>query len=87
MLSFFVDLLVAIVFPVLAGLLLGFWIYLWRKVHSIFIKQGRKKKEDVVIQKEDSVRNQEKAGGLFDQKARRPHRQLLVGTETDDVLY
>ena len=84
--SFFVDLLVAIVFPVLAGLLLGLWIYLWRKVHSIFIKQGMRNNEDVVIKKKDSVRNKEKTGGILDQKAKRPHRQLLVGAETD-VLY
>ena len=84
--SFFVDLLVAIVFPVLAGLLLGLWIYLWRKVHSIFIKQGIRNKEDVVIKKKDSDRNKERTGGILDQKAKRPHRQLLVGAETD-VLY
>ena len=33
-LSFFVDLLVAIVFPVVGGLVLGLWIFLWRRVRS-----------------------------------------------------
>ena len=31
-LSFFVDLLVAVIFPVGAGLFLGLWIFLWRGV-------------------------------------------------------
>ena len=37
-LSFFVDLLVAVIFPVIAGLFLGLWIFLWRGVsHQIQI--------------------------------------------------
>ena len=33
--SFFVDLLLAIIFPVLAGLVLGTWVLLWRKVTKL----------------------------------------------------
>ena len=35
-LSFFVDLLIAIVFPVMAGLLLGLWIVLWRNTVRLY---------------------------------------------------
>ncbi len=34
--SFFVHVLVAVFFPVAAGLLLGLWIYLWRNVKELF---------------------------------------------------
>jgi len=34
--SFFIDLLLAIVFPVVAGLLLGLWIVMWREVQHFF---------------------------------------------------
>ena len=36
-LSFFVDLLVAIVFPVVAGLVLGVWSLLWHKVRGAYV--------------------------------------------------
>ena len=84
--SFFIDLLLAIVFPVIAGLVLGLWIYLWRKVHAIFTLLGRHQKEKVVIMKQDSVRNQKSAVEHLDQKAQRSHIQFLVSSETD-VLY
>ena len=84
--SFFVDLLVAIVFPVMAGLLLGVWIYLWRKVRSIFIRLGRRELGKIVvaqhagykqvIHKKISDRDE-----LGDQKIRRPHRQLILSAE------
>ena len=35
-LSFFVDLLIAIVFPVIAGLVMGFWILLWRNTQFMY---------------------------------------------------
>lgn len=35
-LSFFVDLLVAIMFPIIGGTVLGFWIYSWRNVQDLF---------------------------------------------------
>ena len=35
-LSFFVDLLIAIVFPVLSGLLLGLWVVVWRNTVSMY---------------------------------------------------
>ena len=38
--SFFVHVLVAVFFPVLAGLLLGFWIYMWRNVKAFFHALG-----------------------------------------------
>ena len=34
--SFFIDLLLAIVFPVVAGLVLGLWIVMWREVYYFF---------------------------------------------------
>ncbi len=34
--SFFVHVLVAVLFPVAAGLILGFWIYMWRNVKEFF---------------------------------------------------
>ena len=39
-LSFFVDLLAAIVFPILGGTILGLWIYSWRNVGDFFIING-----------------------------------------------
>ena len=38
--SFFVHVLVAVFFPVVAGLILGFWIYMWRNVRELFIELG-----------------------------------------------
>jgi hypothetical protein len=38
--SFFVHVLVAVFFPVLAGLVLGFWIYLWKNVKELFHMLG-----------------------------------------------
>ena len=35
--TFFISLLLAIVFPVVAGLLLGLWIVMWREVYHFFI--------------------------------------------------
>jgi hypothetical protein len=35
--SFFIDLLVAIIFPVIGGLVLGLWIVMWRQVYNFFI--------------------------------------------------
>jgi len=34
--SFFIDLLVAIIFPVMGGLVLGLWIVMWRLVFNYF---------------------------------------------------
>lgn len=34
--SFFIDLLIAIVFPIMGGLLLGLWIVLWRNALTYF---------------------------------------------------
>jgi hypothetical protein len=38
--SFFVHMLVAVFFPVLAGLVLGFWVYMWRNVWEHFCYLG-----------------------------------------------
>ncbi len=38
--SFFVHVLVAVFFPVVSGLLLGLWIYLWRNVKEFFHQLG-----------------------------------------------
>eukprot|EP00096_Caligus_rogercresseyi_P000594 TRINITY_DN11055_c0_g1_i1.p1 TRINITY_DN11055_c0_g1~~TRINITY_DN11055_c0_g1_i1.p1 ORF type:complete len:217 (+),score=34.83 TRINITY_DN11055_c0_g1_i1:92-742(+) len=35
-LSFFVDVLVAVLFPILAGLVLGYWIYLWKNIYTLY---------------------------------------------------
>ena len=37
-LSFFVHVLVAIVFPILAGSVLGLHIYLWRNVKDVYFR-------------------------------------------------
>ena len=54
-LSFFVDLLVAIMFPIIAGTVLGIWIYSWRNVQDLFTIYGlrcRIMKQEVHIQEE-----------------------------------
>ena len=89
--SFFVDLLVAIVFPVVGGLVLGFWIYLWRRVNSIFIQLGRKKVGKVLMSqqvgyKQVPHRKISQGDAFGEQKPRRPHRQLLVVAESDMTL-
>ena len=86
--SFFVDLLVAIVFPVIAGLVLGFWIYLWRRVRSFFILLGRRKVGQIIVRQQVQGSHGAVSGGdeLGDQKVRRPHRQLILNTE-NDMLY
>ena len=54
-LSFFVDLLVAVIFPVAAGLFLGLWIFLWRGVsHHPFLVLP-----DVAIQIYEGTANRE----------------------------
>lgn len=45
-LSFFVDLLVAIVFPVVAGLVLGVWSLLWHRVRAAYLAMGVGNPED-----------------------------------------
>ena len=55
-LSFFVNLLIAIVFPVLGGLVLGVWIYLWRRVCSIFILVKRRRVGKSVVLKNDGYK-------------------------------
>jgi len=45
-LSFFVDLLVAIVFPVVAGLVLGVWSLLWHRVRAAYLAMGVGNAED-----------------------------------------
>lgn len=39
-LSFFVDLLIAIIFPIFGGTVLGLWIFSWRNVHDLYIIHG-----------------------------------------------
>ena len=39
-LSFFVDILIVIIFPILAGTLLGLWIYSWRNVQDYYVISG-----------------------------------------------
>eukprot|EP00092_Neocalanus_flemingeri_P004305 GFUD01004628.1.p1 GENE.GFUD01004628.1~~GFUD01004628.1.p1 ORF type:complete len:245 (+),score=55.56 GFUD01004628.1:354-1088(+) len=86
--SFFVDLLVAIVFPVVAGLTLGFWIHLWRRVRSVFNQLGRREVVKVIVQQQpgyNQVHHRQISAvdelGRVEQKLRRPHRQLIVSGE------
>jgi amino acid transporter len=39
-LSFFLHVLLAVCFPAVAGLLLGFWIYAWKNVRDLFHRLG-----------------------------------------------
>ena len=39
-LSFYVDILIVIIFPILAGTLLGLWIYSWRNVQDYYVISG-----------------------------------------------
>eukprot|EP00092_Neocalanus_flemingeri_P034149 GFUD01037137.1.p1 GENE.GFUD01037137.1~~GFUD01037137.1.p1 ORF type:complete len:247 (+),score=69.06 GFUD01037137.1:358-1098(+) len=89
--SFFVDLLVAIVFPVVAGLMLGFCIYLWRRVLSIFIQLGRREMGKITVRQQagyKQVPHRKISAGddLGDQMVRRPHRQLLMVVEDEKAL-
>jgi hypothetical protein len=83
--SFFVDLLVAIVSPVMAGLLLGFWIYLWRRVLAVFVQLG-KRNADRIIVKQQLPHSKILSGEEFvdlNKGAWRPHRQLILNAEND----
>ena len=44
--TFFIDLLVSIVFPVVSGLVLGVSILVWRLVFSVFRSQGGRAGEE-----------------------------------------
>jgi hypothetical protein len=86
--SFFVDILVAIVFPVMAGLVLGFWIYLWRRVRIVFVQMGRRNSDRIIVRQQLS---QKKISGEdeFDDQNRgawRSHKQLILNAE-NDMLY
>ena len=86
--SFFVDLLVAIVFPVMAGLVLGFWIYLWRRVHSVFVQMGKRNAGIIIVKQQPSQRKSLGGDEFFDKNkvAWRPHRHLILNAE-NDMLY
>ena len=88
--SFFVDLLVAIVFPVLGGLVLGLNIHLWKRVRSVFIQLGRREMGKVLIKqagyKQVPLRKIEDGEDQAGHRARRPHRQLLVVAESEPSL-
>ena len=45
-LSFFVHVLLAILFPVIAGAILGLYIYLWRNVKDVFEMCGDEEKTE-----------------------------------------
>jgi hypothetical protein len=84
--AFFVDLLVAIVFPVMAGLVLGFWIYLWRRVHTVFVQMGKNYSGRIIVK--PSQRMVSGGDEFVDQNkgAWRPHRQLILNAE-NEMLY
>ena len=52
--SFFVGLLVAIVFPFVSGLLLGLWICSWRQVKFIFIILGETDQDLLILRKQQA---------------------------------
>ena len=52
-LSFFVDLLIAIVSPVVAGLLLGLWVVLWRNALRVYRQQWTKERKLQELQDTD----------------------------------
>lgn len=87
--SFFIDLLMAIVFPVLGGLVLGFNIHLWKRVRSIFVQLGRRARgmkqagyKQVPLRKIEE--GEDPAGQQ--RQLRRPHRQLMVVAESNRSL-
>ena len=51
-LSFFVGLLVAIIFPFVGGLILGFWIFLWRQVQFTFVVFGETDRNILILRKQ-----------------------------------
>eukprot|EP00092_Neocalanus_flemingeri_P001516 GFUD01001618.1.p1 GENE.GFUD01001618.1~~GFUD01001618.1.p1 ORF type:complete len:237 (-),score=55.15 GFUD01001618.1:135-845(-) len=53
-LSFFVGLLVAIIFPFVAGLLLGFLIFLWRQVQFMFVLLGETDRDILALRKQQA---------------------------------
>ena len=53
-LSFFVGLLVAIIFPFVSGLLLGLWICLWRQVKFTFIVLGETDRDLLILRKQQA---------------------------------
>lgn len=85
--SFFVDLLMAIVFPVLGGLVLGFNIHLWKRVRSVFVQLGRREvRTSPAGYKQVPLRKIEEGEDLTGRGFRRPHRQLMVVADTNKSL-
>ena len=56
--SFFIDLLVAIIFPVIGGLVLGLWIVMWRQVYHFFaILRARDRHLFISIKMQEETKN------------------------------
>lgn len=71
-LSFFVDLLVAVIFPVCAGLFLGLWIFLWRGVRRHYSQLGAAGYRPVTVQQ---VHSQPAPAGSHQQHQQAHHHQ------------
>lgn len=71
-LSFFVDLLVAVIFPVAAGLFLGLWIFLWRGVRRHYRQLGAAGYRPVTVQQ---VHSQPALAGSHQQHQQAHHHQ------------
>ena len=56
--SFFIDLFVAIVFPLVAGLMLGLTMVMWRQVYHLF-RVLREPEKEVLVVMEIETENQE----------------------------
>jgi len=85
--SFFVDLLMAIVFPVVGGLVLGFNIHLWKRVRSVFVQLGQRQvRRAQAGYKQVPLRKVEDGEDPAGRGFRRPHRQLLVVAESSNSL-
>ena len=79
--SFFVGLLVAIIFPFVAGLLLGFWILLWRQVKFTFIVLGETDRDLLALRKQQAEYKPVPGQGADQYNGR---RQLASISESSD---
>ena len=52
--SFFIDLLLAIVFPVVGGLVLGVWIVMWRLVYLFFNTIRESQEQCLILEMKDT---------------------------------
>eukprot|EP00090_Calanus_glacialis_P015974 TRINITY_DN25082_c0_g1_i2.p1 TRINITY_DN25082_c0_g1~~TRINITY_DN25082_c0_g1_i2.p1 ORF type:complete len:229 (+),score=40.40 TRINITY_DN25082_c0_g1_i2:112-798(+) len=80
-LSFFVGLLVAIIFPFVSGLLLGLWICIWRQVKFTFIVLGETDRDLLILRKQQAEYKPVPVQGAEQYNGR---RQLASISESSD---